>query len=236
MMRYLRFSLFLLATLCLCGELSAQAPEPMSVRFTPLSWERMDSKGLGFESQGTFEPLRISSAYRGGVYTYTGTNPIVFYRSKAMPDGTEARTPIATATIPNGWRDVLLLFIANPQRGEGQAEYRVIVIDDSTSNFPWGSYHIYNLSEYEIGGIFGSEKFTIPGKKSKIVTPDADNKVDVQIHFSQKIDGQWVPRVNTRWLYQSNARSIIFVTDDTQARPPRIKVKSIDQLKVATEP
>jgi len=211
--------------------LPAQPAEPMSVRFTCLSWDKIDSKDLGYLKQGQLMPLRMSSSYRGEVYTYTGPNPIVFYRGVGMADGSVQRTPVASVTIPSGMHDVLLLFIANNDAQPGQPEFNVVVIDDSTTSFPWGSYHIYNLSAYEIGGIFGNEKFTIPGKKSKIVIPNADDQVDVQIHFSQKIDGQWVPKVNTRWLYRANARSIIFVTDDMNARFPRIKIKSIDQYQ-----
>jgi hypothetical protein len=233
MTKPIRTFLLSLVLLTAWASLSAQTEEPaLSVRFTCLAWDGVRAHDLTYRKGDQLEPLRISSSYRSKQYTYQGANPIVFYRGViTLPDGSTQPRPVASATIPEGQREVLLLFLAAaPDQPDGM-EYNVVVIDDSDVRFPWGSYCIYNLSAHEIGGIFGSEKFVISGKKSKIVMPDSDDLVDVQIHFSQMIEGQWVPKVNTRWLYRKNARSIVFVTDDLSARNPRLKVKSIDQYQ-----
>ncbi|MBC2595226.1 hypothetical protein H5P28_13240 [Ruficoccus amylovorans] len=210
--------------------LRAQEEPPLRVHFTCLAWDGVHASGLHYLDGGELVPLRISSVFRGKSHEYAGTNPIVFYRTEALADGTVQRIPAASATIPAGMNDVLLLFLPATPGQENGPEFNIVVIDDSPSVFPWGSYCIYNLSAYEVGGIIGSEKFVLPGKKSRIVIPDSKDEVDVQIHFSQKIDGQWVPKVNTRWVYRKNGRSIVFVTDDVTSRKPRLKIKSIDQF------
>lgn len=230
MLRYYRLLLLLLpGVLCSPPSLRAQEQEPITVSFSCLAWDKVDTRGLRYLRNNQTEALRISSAYRTGPYSYTGPNPIVFFREIPGPEGTVIRQPVGRAEIPPGQRSVLLLFIRNNEPEGSGNEYNILVLDDSLTSFPKGSYRVFNLSEHEIGCIFGDQKFTVASQQYKTVSLGAENEVDVRIHFSSRIDGQWVPSVNTRWLYQDSARSLVFVTQDGSVRNPQLKIKSITQ-------
>lgn len=204
----------------------------MTVDFSCLAWSGVDTRGLNYLHNNETVPLRISSAFRSGPYRYTGPNPIVFFRETRAPDGTLVREPVASAHIDPGLKNVLLLFVTAPTAVNTEAPapaFRVLVLDDDTSVFPMGSYRVFNLSDHEIGGIIDEKAFTIAPNHSFTVTPEAQDEVDVRIHFSSKIDGQWVPSLNTRWLYRKNARRLVFVTRDTSAKRPLLKIKTISQ-------
>lgn len=226
---------FFLASILIMGIgmsfLQAEQAQEISVRFTCLAWDRFDVEGVKYQSAEEALSLRISSSRRSQIYTYRGTDPIIFFTERTLADGAVERVPLATASIPSGMTDVLLLFLERHDPQPGEPLFNVAVINDGTNAFPWGSYCIYNLSAYEVGGIIGSERFRIPGNGSKVVTPDGDGQITVEIHFSQMIDEEWVPKVNTRWLYRSDARQIVFVTDDKTTRNPRLKIKSIPQYR-----
>ena len=201
----------------------------ISVEFSCLAWSQVDTKGLRYLDGEKVEPLRISSAYRTGPYRYRGTNPIVVFREVAGPEGAVIRQPVGRAFVDPSFTKVLFLFIRNDQPEGSGSEYEIMVLDDSLDSFPRGAYRIFNLSNHQIGGFIGKEKFIVPTKEFRTIELDSEDKVDVQIHFSSRVEDQWVPGVNTRWLYRDNMRSIVFVTADQESRYPMLKVKSVKE-------
>ncbi len=209
--------------------LSAQDEPAISLKFSCLEWGGRNTEGLRYSSQGEAVPVRMYDSYRSDVYEYSGANPIVFFVESIDAEGEPVRRPVARARVAPGIGRALFLFVQRPEVNERGEEYEVIVMDESLSSFPAGTYRVFNFSDHEIGGIIGKNKFTIGGKTFETISPKVDDMVDVQIHFSQKINDQWVPKVNTRWLYRENARNIVFVTDDQSSRVPRLRVKTVTE-------
>jgi hypothetical protein len=118
---------------------------------------------------------------------------------------------------------------SNAKSDDPLSDLRVITMNNDFNSFPKGSYRIYNLSDYEIGGIFSEQQFTITGKNSKTIEIKGADQVDVRIHFSSKINDEWVSQINTRWRHDLQSRNIVFVTDDQSSRRPKIRIKTITQ-------
>ncbi|WP_269522691.1 hypothetical protein [Coraliomargarita parva] len=226
------FLIAALASLCSVTSHAAETDEALiSIRFSCYALGTIDARGLYYLDEGEPRAFRISSAFRRGPYDYTGPNPLVFYRDGRSPDGSTIRIPVASARIDPALKELLLFFVNNDahQPGEATPEMKVIVMNDDLRAFPAGAYRVFNLSEHEIGCLFGEEKFIVPGKDYKTVNLDEGDQVNVRIHFSSNIDGEWVPQINTRWLYSSNERNIVFVADDYSTRHPRLKINTITQ-------
>lgn len=201
----------------------------ISLQFSCLEWSEIDTNGLYYQHQEESIQVSMDTAYRSELYDYSGPNPIVFFVDSNGANGQPERRPVARAQVPEGVERALFLFVERPNPGENGEAFEVIVMDESLSAFPMGTYRVFNFSDYEIGGIIGENRFIIPGKNFKTISPKVGDMVDVQIHFSQKVDDQWVPKVNTRWLYRENARNIVFVTDDPNSRVPRLRVKTVTE-------
>lgn len=242
----LQISRYLLRVVCLvlccftveshlCAQqVSSEEAETISVRFTCLAWDSVDSRGLNYMTEGEEVGLRISSAFRSPKYEYTGLNPFVIYTKKSAPNGESLKVPVASVSIDPELKDVLLLFVQqrSTEAGESaQSKYTILVMNESLNTFPFGSYRIFNFSERDVGGILGDSKFILPPKSQKVITPSVENHLSMQVHFSKKQDEQWVPEVNTRWNYEENARRIVFISEDTSSRRSKIKIKTISEYK-----
>lgn len=220
------------ASLLTSQTMGQQSEEPLSIRFSCLSWEGVKKSNLKYLQNGQAVDLRISSAYRTGPYNYTGPNPLVLFKEEKGEDGAIVQVPVASVVIPRGMKDVLFLMVKNtPPLSERfpVPGVEVVVMNDDFGSFPKGAYRVFNLSDYEIGGVFGDTKFTVPGKQYKTIELQGKDELNVRIHFSSKIDGKWVPKINTRWLHRDNERNIVFITDDRSSSQPILNVKTITQ-------
>ncbi|MGE9290143.1 MAG: hypothetical protein ACQKBT_04080, partial [Puniceicoccales bacterium] len=177
------------------------------------------------------EPLKVSQAFYKGPFDYTGPNPMVFYKKVPAADGTIQIVPVASVPIDPALTDVFLLFLKG-SAAASEAPHpplRIVSMNNQLDEFPKGGYRIYNLSDYEVGGIFSDQRFTIPANSSKTIDLNGTDHVDVRIHFSTKVDGEWISQINTRWRHDEQTRNIVFVTDDPNSRHPKLKLKTITQ-------
>ncbi|WPJ96736.1 hypothetical protein SH580_03330 [Coraliomargarita algicola] len=177
--------IFVLVTLAFSLSIRAQTEDDtISIRFSTFAWKGTDTRDLHYLKNGQLEPLQISQAFYKGPFDYTGPNPIVFYKKIRSEDGTMIPTPVASAPINPAFKDVFLLFLKSPnESADSEQQLHILSIDNQLATFPQGAYRIYNLSEYEVGGIFSDQKFTIPGKGFKTIDLNGSEHVDVRIHF-----------------------------------------------------
>ncbi|WP_269522740.1 hypothetical protein [Coraliomargarita parva] len=228
--------LYILTGLFLCAHfnLRAQTDEnTISISFTCLAWDTTKANGIQYLNGEEVETLRVGQSRLNGPYSYTGPNPIVFFRERPGGEpGTVVREPVARAYVEPNLQDVLFLFsdaVRMPEAVETpvQAKLNTLVMNHDFGAFPMGSFRIINLSKYQVGCILGDEKFVIPGKETKLIEDPADDKADMRVHFSMKIDDQWEPKINTGWMYHSNRRALVFLTDVVNSRRPYLKMKTI---------
>ncbi len=227
----------LLIAFLLCGSTLAPAQpgqdDTLSIQFDCLAWGDANTQGIKYIQDGQAVPLRISRAFRTGPYRYTGPSPIVFFREARNEDGTLKRVPVATVEVSPSQKQVLMLFTHSSQ-GQGNPDdpepLQVMALGDGLEEFPPGSYRVFNLSEHTIGCVLADETFMVEPKQFTTITPAVHDNLDVRIHFSSKVDGQWVPSINTRWLYRQNARRLVFVARDNRTDRPLLKVKTISQF------
>ena len=139
--------------------------------------------------------------------------------------------PIASATLPTGKREMLLLFVPLPpdQRKNG-LEYRLLPFDDSMDTLPWGSYRFINFTDRPLVTFAGSQNQRHelkPNRASGTIRPGgAKRNLQWLIYDTPEPTGK--PVFSAQWLHRPNYRSLIFVTESTNKRGA-INIKSIDE-------
>ncbi|WPJ96767.1 hypothetical protein SH580_03485 [Coraliomargarita algicola] len=231
----MKFNMILFCFVALAPSLlSAQAgDEVVSVRFSCLAWDTTKANGLQYLNGEEVVSVRVGQSNLNGPYEYTGPNPIVFFRERPGAEpGSIFREPFARAFIKPGLTDVLILFTevnrpVDTAAGDHAPKLETLVLNQDLGVFPMGAFRIINLSEYEVGCILGNETFVINGKQTKLITQAGEDRDDIRVHFSMKIDEHWEPKINTSWMYHADHRSLVFLTDVVNSRRPYLKLKTI---------
>lgn len=178
-------------------------------------------------AQGIEEPMRFANGERGilhmvqwmhrsGPYEARVGDRIDFYEGGepfSEEDG-PARKVIATAAIPREITRPLLLFLPAKKNSQG-LRYEVLVIEDSTENFPFGSYRLQNLTKSAISGEIGNKQFELPPDRAVTLQLPLKTVEDVVVKANIKMGEKVVPCVETIWTYEPRLRKhVIFSWSD----------------------
>ena len=131
----------------------AQAPAPISIRFTVFSPQPID--GVAYApAKGAPVPVAFNATTRSPRYTYTGPSPLKFVEAATG-------TIVAEATVPPEIREPLLLFSELPAPGARGLRYQIAVIDDSAAKLGSGRLAILNLSGLKFTGTLDKTELTV---------------------------------------------------------------------------
>ncbi len=142
----------------------APAHKLVSIHFTVFALGGMEGAVYRPEANKPPQPLKFYSAYRSSSYAYKGTTQLQFFDEKAVSE--EGALPIAVYEIPEGAKELLLLFspkaAAAIQPGDSGLKYDVFGIDDSVDCTPAGHFRTINVSGREYVGHYAGTRFPIP--------------------------------------------------------------------------
>jgi hypothetical protein len=133
--------------------------------------------------------------------------------------------PMANVTIPASVREALLVFVESPKAtAEAASSWRVIVIEDSASNFPNGGVFVANFYNNQIRFVIGEHKGLLnPAGTNGYAMPkerDTFNMAPVVFQFEQ--DGQWRTANESALRFLPGMRYLIFAYLDPVSGRPRI--------------
>jgi hypothetical protein len=138
-------------------------------------WAPRLLKGIFYQPAPNEAPveLRFYSG-RSPSFLYRGPNPIEFFRQEEVQDQqgrtTTVRVPVASARLPEGVRDALIVF-QGPPRGQEQGPTRATVFDDSQGALPRNSISVLNASGIALTGRVGTTDLRLePAAVSRPVT------------------------------------------------------------------
>lgn len=170
--------LFILLATSLASPLFAALEEdpPIKIQFKVYADTRV--QGLHYASQTNQETTSLSATtnthsypvtFNSGLsesYAYEGAQTIFFFYeepvpvSDEFPDGIQ-RHLSASAEIPEGWTDVLLLFFPAESISKNMNRYHIYPLDNSESALPLGHLMFFNASGKEMQGVVGSRKIKL---------------------------------------------------------------------------
>ena len=214
-------SLILAIVLIPAALLNAQDARPINCRFLSFGGPAEMASVINLSAKGEEIACPLpTNEFSKKVVCYAKNNTIDFSLSD--------KTPAATATIPAGVKSVLLLFVATPKPPDANAAkslpWRVLVIEDSPKNFPYGGAYVANFYNkdirFEIGehkGVLppdGAQGFPIPKKL------DAFNMASLLVEILQ--DDKWRTANETSLRFLPGTRYLVFAHADPASGRPRI--------------
>lgn len=147
------------------------------------------------------------------------------------------KTPLATATLPPGLKNALIVFVTNPSKRPGaENTTRALVIDDSSKSYPDGGAFVANFQPGVIRFVLGEHKGMLkPGTAHGYPMPrqrNSFNMAPVIVEFETK-ESKWVTANESELRFLPGLRYLIIAyTDPTSGRP---KIKTFqDHSKPAT--
>ncbi len=166
-----------------------------------------------------------ATSSRSATQAYTGPSTLELFEEAPrtelveQPDGTIAviTTPPPVARIPlldPSKRQLLLLSKLDEPNDEGLL-YEAIVLDDSPTTFPSGSFRIINFLDRDVALTFGNlPRQRVKGRDMTIIPPPAEVPGPMQVNL-------WDPTVNREravytkvWYYLPSVRQIIFIREN----------------------
>lgn len=167
--RWLRLLLATLFAAVPAGAQTGNPPDLIDVVFRVFRTGRGDFDDIRFlNPAGQSAILEFNVTIRSDDYRYRGNNPIVFFREEEVDGGggppAVLRTPVATARIPEGVDEALIIFVANPRRTDDSnaPEFSAFVMDDSLQAFPPDSLVVFNATGAHLFGRVGGRDTRFP--------------------------------------------------------------------------
>lgn len=153
---------------------------------------------------------------------------VCYAKGNAIDFSLSDKSPAATATIPAGAKSVLLLFVATPKAPNADAAkslpWRVLAIEDSPKNFPFGGAYVANFCNNDIRFEIGEHKGVLPpdgGRGFPIPKQlDAFNMAPLLVETQQ--DDKWRTANETSLRFLPGTRYLIFAHADPASGRPRV--------------
>lgn len=204
----------------------AEDAELISVRISTLFWGNGSIQDLEYLNGESYEILNAYSRGLSMSIQYQGVNPIVFYRQEKNADGEVLRVPVGHAMIPQGAKDVLLIFRKDNE--SKKERYQISVVERDFEKFPVGSYQICNYSSYNLAGKIGDERFTLGlGEVINVQMPE-DVRQNVEVKFANEMDNAWTIFYSSVWGNKENRRVNIFIANRPHKATP-VEVRRFEQ-------
>lgn len=157
--------------------------------------------------------LVASKVIRSKDYSYDLGERIAFYGDRLDTEG--APIPEAIAMVPEGASRLLLLFKKLPETDKNGLNYQVIVLNDDTLVFPFGSFKFINMSSLDTAIKLGDEGFPLNVGESRCIAIKPPEVGDIRVGILAKNPGEmaWTPSYSNGWGHRSNLRTLVFIVD-----------------------
>lgn len=228
----------LLALTCLGGLISLSSaqngPPPAKVEIRMLAFspdQRMDDV---FAQDPAAEPTAVSvpapiKTYLNQQFTAMEikSRKIVF---TSKPDraslGREGEI-VAEVSLPDKVNSAILLFL--PGKPGGKTKYQALVVDDSKTSFPGGTFIGINLSAIPVRLMLEQKVFDFqPGKFVLIseIPTRAGQQIGMRAAALNK--NEWMPIASSIWSHPGKARSVLIFYQDPASG--NIQLRAVDDV------
>jgi hypothetical protein len=226
-MRFICFCLFLLCPV-FCH---AQDVRKVSCRFLSMEGAPQPPPMLNVTDKGGEITCTINSeTFSASVICLAKGNIINFISSID-------RKPAAVATIPEGAKAVILVFVP-PAKTPNSLPWRVFVIEDSIKNFPDGGAFVANFHDQDIRFVIGETPVKLAsGGCHSLARPekrDAFNMAPALFQFQQ--DGSWRTASESMLRFIPGKRYLFFAYVDPATGRPHISTFQDFKTSATTPP
>ena len=129
---------------------------------------------------------------------------LVFSKSPKPEDKGKADSLIAKVSLPKTSDHFLLVFLPGADH-----TFRILPLDDSTKEFPLGSYRIISLSRFPVKMTLEDKAYDFkPGQSIVIANPPVQANNHTAMNAYREIDGKWQQIRSGLWPAPGKKRSV----------------------------
>ncbi len=214
--------------------LSVFAQDEVSFRFRIASWLPDQPAGFTYIHKG--KPVQVeglSHTVRSDMYDYYGPAlfnlyPLISEIQTGNSSG-ELPKPIASIRIPTGMRYPFLILIPN-QEGK-EPPYRIMVLDDDPSGFPYPSYNIVNFSSKPVAIAIGDKQFELDPGKRRLITSE-QKTLNLRLAIPRNEEKDWKVVYDNFYPNWPEERTLMFVVDITKNGQSRTEPRVFLENKI----
>ena len=195
-----------------------------SIRF--LAWQKTDTQLTPELTTGTSGSIKIEylSMYdRTASIKYRGPAKLVFTSDGSSPDENNAYT----IQLNPQWKNVLILVAKDKKHPSGLS---MTALNDSTDNFPWGSYRIMNITGRALKIKIDKKVFPIANDKKPKTFTISSKEGMIQILAALKESKE--PLFGCISPHSKNTRKLIILSPSTDKRLGHLAVRIIPEKKI----
>ena len=213
MMKSITLNLFLFLfcfSLFNCNAYSEEE-EMRKVSFQSISWNAQITNLWFLDNMGKRVNVLPLPHIRGKEVSTKLKSNLPFYGDQIDDEGRPV--PVGNAYFTNETTKFLLLF-----KKVSDIEYKILAMPDDYESFPYGAFKIYNATTFNIGYKLNKRIYSLASMNTEVhkLEVGSENSTSVMIAFKSN-EAEWKKGYANRWSFQSDTRSIIFVTEKLDA-------------------
>ena len=180
--------------------------------------------------EGAAVEIALSTARMVGPYhTLLDAGSDVILRSKKeTEEGALTYPPVAQAKLPSHIKEPVMILVPSSE----SLPYKSVIIDRSLERFPLGSYLLINLSPMEVRGLVGSSQVVVSAESVTAIVPSSEDEDLLDVHFEYQRPKGWKTFARTRWVNETDKRSLLLAHLDPKTT--RMKIKGIPVKPLAS--
>ncbi len=205
----------LLALIVLAATASAQTGREVRLRLLAFDTTNIPAESFVFDSAAPQPVAGVPAPIKGylnheALTLQTFGGELVFSRSGAVQDATNADLQLAKVTLPKAGKDFMLVFLPT-----GKDRFRILPLDDSIREFPLGSYRVISLSASPVRLTLEGKPFEFKPGQSSLITdvPVQANNHSAMYAYAEK-DEKWQRIGAGLWPHPGLKRSVQIFFDN----------------------
>jgi hypothetical protein len=195
-----------------------------SIRF--LAWQKTDTRltpTLTTAKGGNVKIEYLSAYDRTSPIKYRGPAKLVFTSDGAIPDENNTRIIKLNPT----WKNILILVAKDKKHASGLS---MTALNDSTDNFPWGSYRIINTTGRALK--IKIDKKVVPIANDKKPKTIISNSKEGMINILAALKESKEPLFGCISPHSKNTRKLIILSPSRDKRLGPLAVRIIPEKKI----
>lgn len=223
-MRFIRHLLFLVFTVSASAQQQAPATREVQLRLMAFDATAIPAESYIFDPAAQVPVAGLAAPIKGylnheAVSVRLLSNDIVFSKSIKAADAKDGGMQIAKVTLPKTGNRFMLVFLPAANQ-----TFRVLPLDDTTREFPLGSYRVISLSRFPVKLTLEEKAYELKSGESSIISdaPVQENHHSAMYAYSQ-VEGKWQRIGSGLWPELGKKRSVQIFFDNPMSKRTELR-------------
>lgn len=220
----MRYLLFLVLTVSAFAQQSPPPTREVHLRLLAFDNTTMPAESYIFDPAAPQPTAGIAAPVKGylnheEVVARLLGNDLVFSKSMKAEDAKRAEMQLAKVTLPKTGSRFMLIFLPAANQ-----TFRILPLDDTTREFPLGSYRVISLSTFPVKLTLEDKAYEFKPGQSAVISdaPVQENHHSAMYAYSQ-VDGKWQRIGSSLWPELGKKRSVQVFFDNPLSKQTELR-------------